>query len=135
VLLLGSVSIAQQRVVLWDSPEAPPAVATAVASAPVPGAGVPQVDVLVPWNHRGASSAAPAASLSASAGCAPHKWSPPIISLTVDPWTTRKIVTRPTWVPNHVEVVEPWAASSDAPPAAAAPELATAPRIGRSAIF
>jgi hypothetical protein len=54
---------------------------------------------------------------------APLKWSPPVIEMLVDPWAKGAApvhTPRPRWVPRAIEIVDPWADETPAPPRVAA---------------
>jgi hypothetical protein len=62
------------------------------------------------------------------------KWSPPVVELLVDPWAKARAVARAPrlrWVPQTVEIVDPWAAEAPRPPHVATGPVATE----RSTIF
>jgi hypothetical protein len=47
---------------------------------------------------------------------APGKWSAPVVELLVDPWAKERLArpARPRWVPERLEIIDPW--SETAPP-------------------
>jgi hypothetical protein len=127
-LLVGSVALGQQGLIVepWrqktqpapaqvlpSRPVAEPALAAAAARL-APSTPAPRVEV--------AATLAP-----------PVKWTPPVVELTVDPWAKPQAparAVRPRWIPQTVEIIDPW--GSDAP----GPRVAAAPSAGeRSTIF
>jgi hypothetical protein len=47
----------------------------------------------------------------ASAAASVEKWSPPVVTLLVDPWAKPSVAVspRPEWAPEPAEIVDPWA--------------------------
>ena len=127
-LLMGSVALAQQGLIIEPWRRVPAPVAVAVEPARVmPASGL--------GKERPAPARAVARARAEQAAAPPlGKWSPPVIELLVDPWAKARAAAqapRPRWVPQTVEIVDPWADEKPLPP-----HLATAP-VGpvRSTIF
>ena len=104
---MGSVALAQQGLIIEPWHKAP-----AVAAVPpraTPASGLPPARAALPLPRK--QETAEPAPVQVS------KWSPPVVELLVDPWTKSGVATlspRPRWVPESVEIVDPWA--NDAPP-------------------
>jgi hypothetical protein len=113
LLLVGGGALAQQGVIVdpWRRPAVAPAPAELVPKA-VPASGLPGPSTVA------AASRAHTSPVAAEAP-APGKWSPPVVELLVDPWSRQGLAApqaRPRWVPQTVEVVDPWATETPAPP-------------------
>jgi hypothetical protein len=126
-LLVGSAALAQQGLIVEPWRRTPVPVAVPVEPArvmPAPGLG----------KERPAPAVASARSEPAVAPPPLVKWSPPVVELLVDPWAKAPRVARaarPRWVPQTVEIVDPWAGETRP-----SPRVATGP-VGteRSTIF
>jgi hypothetical protein len=126
-LLAGSGALAQQGLIVEPWRRAPVPVAVPVEPARVmPASGL--------GKDRSAPPLAIARVRNEPAALPLVKWSPPVVELLVDPWAKARTVARAPrlrWVPQSVEIVDPWADEVPRPP-----HVATGP-VGaeRSTIF
>ena len=106
VLLGGGVAAAQQGLIVEPWHKAPaPVLAPVPAARPMPDSGLPPLSAAAPTLQQ-RQSAPP------TAAPAPVKWTPPVVTLLVDPWSRTPVAApapRPRWVPSSQEIVDPWA--------------------------
>jgi hypothetical protein len=133
-LLVGSVALAQQGLITEPWSNLPPtAVAPVVNPHPMPASGLPPLSAAAPVTP---PAPAPAPEVAAGDGPPAAKWSPPVVTLLVDPWQ-RTVSAPPTqrsrWLPKTQEIIDPWAKIRPAEP----PRVASGPTEGpvRSTIF
>jgi hypothetical protein len=131
-LLLASsfvvgVATAQQGLVVqpWSKPPAakPPLVET---NRSLPASGLPPARAALPA-PRPAEPAPPAAPAPTTEG----RWTPPVVTMLVDPWARpSQLATapRPRWVPDTSDIIDPWANEPQPEPKVATSRPPDAPR-------
>jgi hypothetical protein len=128
-LFLGGIAFAQQGLVVepWrkaTAPVAPPAPPRAS-----PASGLPPASAALPQPRKLEAAPAPLP-------VEKTRWSPPVVELLVDPWAKADAMPtppRPRWVPEHSEIVDPWADAAPEPPRVASRPVET--EMPRSPIF
>ena len=129
-LLVGSAALAQQGLIIEPWRRAPVAVAVPVEAAWVmPASGLGKERPAPPPPAVARTRTDPAA-----APAPLVKWSPPVVELLVDPWAKARAATRAPrlrWVPQTIEIVDPWADEKPLPPRVASGPVGTE----RSTIF
>lgn len=113
-LLAGGVALAQQGMIVqpWGKPAAP-ARTPVSPSRPMPASGLPPANAALPAPRKAEPTGAAAALPPPQVG----KWTPPVVTLLVDPWAKTDPLAgapRPRWVPPSSEIIDPWA--DDSPP-------------------
>jgi hypothetical protein len=129
--LLAGVALAQQGLILepWPAPRAAASAPALPSSRSMPESGLPPASSAVPSVKLDRAPAGPVAS-------AGPKWSPPVVTLLVDPWERRAREAdppHPRWLPQTAEIVDPWASARPATPPRVAARPADPP--ARSTIF
>jgi len=131
-LLVGSVALAQQGLITEPWSNLPPTTAApAVNAYPMPASGLPPLSAAAP-----VTPPAPVPQVAAGERLPAAKWSPPVVTLLVDPWqrtVSAPPAQRSRWLPKTQEIVDPWANAGPAEP----PRVASRPTEGpvRSTIF
>ena len=128
-LLAGGVAAAQQGLIVqpWRKPTAVPS-AVVPTSHTLPASGLPQVNAPSPRPRQ----LEPVASAVPPAPPVDGSWTPPVVTLLVDPWAKPGQLApaaRRHWVPTDTEIIDPWATDNPAePPRVAASRRADVPR-------
>jgi len=131
VLFVGSAALAQQGLVVdpWHKASRPVAAPVPPLRA-LPASGLPPPSAAPP-----AAVEQPRAQASATEDSkADAQWSPPVVELLVDPWAKvdATAAPQPRWVPQTLEIIDPWANDTPAEP----PRVASRPaERGHSTIF
>ena len=123
------VAAAQQGFVVQPWSKSAPARPSAVEPRrAMPASGLPPARAALPLPR--AAEAAPPAPVSAEPA-EKVKWTPPVVTMLVDPWAKpSQLATppRPQWVPEDSEIIDPWANEPAAEPRVATSRPADAPR-------
>jgi hypothetical protein len=130
-LSVGSAALAQQGLITEPWPVAPGRAASVAPAREMPASGLPSSSVPL------ALPVPPVPVLAEAAPKERGKWSPPVVTLLVDPW--KRVAAPPTarhaapWSAPVSEIVDPWAHEGEAELPRPRPYVTESPR--RSTIF